>query len=76
MPSPGKSLDLVDQEMFDFRTCVSVAWHRAQVLGFTNVSRADRYCNHGKTRHTSRIKWTTSDDDFDISIAMIGHGAG
>jgi hypothetical protein len=66
----------VDQEMFDFQTCVSVAWHRAQALGFINVNRAGRYCSHGKMRRTSGIKWTTSDDDFDISIAMIGHGAG
>ena len=30
--------------------------------------------SHGKAGLTSRIKGTTSDDDFDISIAMIGHG--
>ena len=28
----------------------------------------------GKAGLTSRVKWTTSDDDFDISIAMVGHG--
>jgi len=30
--------------------------------------------SHGKAGQTSRVKGTTSDDDFDISIAMIGHG--
>lgn len=30
---------------------------------------------HIGRRLTARVQWTTSDDDLDIAIAMIGHGA-
>lgn len=48
--------------------------HHARALEFIDVSRTNWCGSHGKAGLTSRIKGTTSDDDFDVSIAMIGHG--
>ena len=40
----------------------------------SSVHQYERRClGHGKERLTTRVKWTTSDDDFDITIAVIGH---
>lgn len=38
------------------------------------MSRTNWCGSHGKAGLTSRIKGTTSNDNFDVSIAMIGHG--
>jgi hypothetical protein len=39
------------------------------------VSRMSGASGHGGQRLTAGVKWTTSDDDLDIAITMIGHGA-
>ena len=42
----------------------------------SRMSGASGHHIHDGQRLTARVKWTTSDDDLDIAIAMIGHGAG